>query len=146
MIDLQGLGDQLQEIRRMRKMTQEQLAENACLSAHYVGNLEQGVRSPSLSSLLQLCHALGVTPDQLLKHSISPEMLAGLTVKLSDSKTLRETANVLSDMLSDYLVPDDEESFPFEFNSAEPPAECDNFSYTVTLSDLLLGKSKLDNP
>ena len=108
--DLEGFGAQVAAIRRERNMTQEELAERAALSPHYVGNIEQGVRRPSLTSIMQLCTALGATPDQLFKDSISREMLEGISVAVNSATTLRETMDVLTVMLSDLLPLEDEET------------------------------------
>lgn len=117
MINLSAFGRQLQSLRNARNITQEQLAERSGLSAHYIGNLEQGVRTPSSIALMRLCHALGTTPDYLLKDSISEEMLSGLSVNLSDTTTLRDALTVFDELLSDYLGFDDE---PAEYLCTSP--------------------------
>lgn len=109
-MNLQGLAAQIRSIRLERGLTQEQLAELSGLSAHYIGNLEQAVRRPSLNAIFQICHGLGATPNQLLKDSISEEMLSGLSVPVNDLNTLRQTISTLADALSDVLLLEDEES------------------------------------
>lgn len=141
LIDLSAFGRQLQAVRIARSMTQEQLAECSGLSAHYIGNLEQGVRTPSSIALMRLCHALGTTPDHLLKDSISDEMLSGLSVNLSKTTTLRDALVVFDDLLSDYFGFDDE---PTEAPAIPSPSS--NPVYAEgTLSDLLLRMSE-DEP
>jgi transcriptional regulator with XRE-family HTH domain len=57
-------------LRRKRhdlKMTQEELAERAGLSARYVGAIERGDVSPSVTVLGQIAEALGSEPGDLLK-------------------------------------------------------------------------------
>lgn len=137
MIDLFAFGRQLQTIRNERGMTQEQLAEHSGLSAHYIGNLEQGVRTPSSIALMRLCHALGTTPDHLLKDSISDEMLCGLCVNLSDMTTLRDALVIFDDLLSDYLGFDGEPANASVIRAASD----DPFFEECTLSDLLLRMS-----
>ena len=137
MINLSAFGRQLQTIRIEHHMTQEDLAERSGLSAHYIGNLEQGVRTPSSIALMRLCHALGTTPDTLLKDSISEEMLRGLSVNLSDVTTLRDALVIFDDLLSDYLGFDDEPANA----SVTRTSSDDPFFEEGTLSDLLLRMS-----
>jgi len=57
-------------LRRRRhdlKMTQEELAERAGLSARYVGAIERGDVAASVTVLGQIAEALGSEPGDLLK-------------------------------------------------------------------------------
>ena len=57
-------------LRRKRhdlEMTQEELAERAGLSARYVGAIERGDVSASVTVLGQIAEALGSEPGDLLK-------------------------------------------------------------------------------
>lgn len=47
-------------------MTLEQLAERAGLSPNYIGSVENGLRDPSLSTILALARGLRVAPGELL--------------------------------------------------------------------------------
>lgn len=143
MIDLIGFGMRLQAIREARGMTQEQLAGKSGLSAHYIGNLEQGIRKPSSTSLLKLCHALGTTPNDLLQDSLSEEMLKGLCVDISHATTLRDALSVFERVLGDYLCEDDKESMNFSVD----PAHADDLEDhdADTLSTLLLRMAQEEN-
>ncbi len=55
--------------RHDQKMTQEELAERAGLSARYVGAIERGDVSASVTVLGQIAEALGVEPGDLLRRS-----------------------------------------------------------------------------
>jgi len=59
----------LRRKRHDRYMTQEELAERAGLSARYVGAIERGAVSASVTVLGQLAEALGVEPGDLLRRS-----------------------------------------------------------------------------
>ena len=59
-------------LRRKRhdlEMTQEELAEHAGLSAHYVGAIERGDVSASVTVLGQIADALGIEPGDLLRRA-----------------------------------------------------------------------------
>lgn len=144
MINLLGFGRQLQSIRTERGLTQEQLADRSGLSAHYIGNLEQGVRKPSATALITLCHALGTTPDRLLQDSISEEMRQGLSVDISHATTLREALHAFQDILSDYLCGGEEEPECFGIPQSRIPAPEDE-TREDTLSVLLLRMPKQED-
>jgi len=57
----------LRRKRHDRHMTQEELAERAGLSARYVGAIERGDVSASVTVLGQIAEALGVEPGDLLR-------------------------------------------------------------------------------
>jgi transcriptional regulator with XRE-family HTH domain len=59
-------------MRRKRhdlKMTQEELAERAGLSARYVGAIERGDASASVTVLGRIAEALGAEPGDLLRRA-----------------------------------------------------------------------------
>ncbi|HXQ05412.1 MAG TPA: helix-turn-helix transcriptional regulator [Bradyrhizobium sp.] len=59
----------LRRKRHDQHMTQEELAERAGLSTRYVGAIERGDVSASVTVLGQIAEALGVEPGDLLRRS-----------------------------------------------------------------------------
>ena len=59
-------GKTLRRLRTARDLTQERLAGAANLTTGYVNTLERGMQVPSLTTIVKLAHALGVTPSDLL--------------------------------------------------------------------------------
>ncbi len=59
----------LRRIRHDKKLTQEELADTAGLSARYIGAVERAGVSASITVLGQIADALGVEPGDLLKVS-----------------------------------------------------------------------------
>ncbi len=53
-------GKHIRSLRRVRDMTQEQLAERAGMSLQNIGEIERGRGNPTLVSLEKLAAALGV--------------------------------------------------------------------------------------
>lgn len=67
MTDLRGrLGARLRQLRKARRLTQEQLAERAGLSYKFIGEVERGRANPSLTTLGRLSDALDVSLVDLL--------------------------------------------------------------------------------
>jgi len=61
------LAKKVQETRRKKNMSQEELADRAELYRTYVGHIENGRYSPSGYVLYKLIRALGVNPKELLE-------------------------------------------------------------------------------
>ncbi|HVI53385.1 MAG TPA: helix-turn-helix transcriptional regulator [Candidatus Sulfotelmatobacter sp.] len=62
------MAGNLRRIRHDQKLTQEELADRAGLSARYVGAIERGDVSASVTVLGQIAEALGIEPGILLKN------------------------------------------------------------------------------
>ncbi len=65
-VDYALIGRRLAEIRKSRKLTQEKLAEQTDLANNYISNIENSRSIPSLETLVKLCEALDVTPNEIL--------------------------------------------------------------------------------
>lgn len=62
-----AFGAVLQEYRILRGMTQERLGFEAHLDRTFISLLERGQRQPSLNTVFQLSHALGLSPAQFVQ-------------------------------------------------------------------------------
>jgi len=65
--------ERLETARKLRGLSQTQLATNAGLPASSVSHFEAGGRKPSFDNLKRLATALNVTTDYLLGRSDTPE-------------------------------------------------------------------------
>ena len=68
---VQLLGVNVRHYRKLKGMTQEQLAVEAGMERSYVSDLERGTRNPSVVALSRLADALEVKPSTLLEVHIS---------------------------------------------------------------------------
>src|SRR5438105_2391144 len=59
-------GERLRKLRTERRLTQEELAEAAGITATYTSDLERGTKVPSLTIVLKLARAFDVDVSQLL--------------------------------------------------------------------------------
>ncbi|MBO5269255.1 MAG: helix-turn-helix transcriptional regulator [Clostridia bacterium] len=71
------MGDRIKEARRNQKMTQEQLAERLDISVEFVGQIERGLKLPSMHVFIKLIEALNVSADYLLRDVVSTGQLFG---------------------------------------------------------------------
>lgn len=62
----QRFGEALRQIRKKKGFTQEALAHKAGVTPAYVGQLERGLKSPSLWTIHRLSQVLGVSMRDLV--------------------------------------------------------------------------------
>lgn len=60
-------GISIKKLREQKKITQEALAEIADIHTSYIGQIERGLRYPSLKVLFRIADALNVKPADLLR-------------------------------------------------------------------------------
>lgn len=60
------LGANVRRYRKLKRMTQEQLALDVGMERSYVSDLERGTRNPSVRALGRLAEVLEVEPSALL--------------------------------------------------------------------------------
>ena len=64
--DISEMGSRLFAIRKSCGLTQAQAAEAAGISLNTYAEIERGVVNTGIESIIQICRALHVTPDQFL--------------------------------------------------------------------------------
>lgn len=73
-MDYIAFGQRIRRIRKQNRLTQEELAEQAGISASFLGHIERGSRIASLETLMQLCRALAVSPNDLLGEPLTAQV------------------------------------------------------------------------
>lgn len=67
MVDIKKkFGEKMRQIRKRKKISQEDLAFKAGLHRTYISDIERGARNLSLINIEKIATALGVNPDDLL--------------------------------------------------------------------------------
>jgi len=61
----QKLGQRIAELRRARKLTQEQLAEAVGCSVEFISLVERGVNAPSVAGLEKFAKVLSIEVKEL---------------------------------------------------------------------------------
>lgn len=59
--DLKECGKRIQQIRKERELTQEQLAEKLNVSQNTIAKIESGLRRPSIDFLLEISELFNVS-------------------------------------------------------------------------------------
>ncbi len=88
-MNIQGLGKQIKSARNDRRLTAEQLAELCNINSVYLRQIEGGVKTPSLPVFIDICNALGVSPDYLLQDDLSTNEIS----QIREVEALWETAS-----------------------------------------------------
>ena len=57
----------LKELRKEKKLTQEQLAAHADLETTFISFLERSQRQPTITTIWKLCKGLDVSPTEMIK-------------------------------------------------------------------------------
>ena len=70
MVDYELLGRRIKMKRRSKKRTQKDVADAIRVSPSYYGNIERGLRIPSVDTLVAIANTLGVGTDFLLADSL----------------------------------------------------------------------------
>ena len=98
------LGAKIREARSRKGYTQEVLAEKADIGVMYLGEIERGMKMPSLRVFINLVEALDISADYILRNELSSGkeyVFDELTKKLENlSPRQRKTA---CDILDAYI-------------------------------------------
>ena len=92
------LGQKIRALRKERKQTLETLAEAADIGLVYLGEIERGIKMPSLKTFIKLVNALDVSADELigLETKSGRDYYAQKLSEQMQSLTQEETAAVLA--------------------------------------------------
>lgn len=61
------LGENIKKLRKKNNMTQQQLADRACVKRPLITDIENDKKSPSVQNLISIAKALGCTLDDLVR-------------------------------------------------------------------------------
>ena len=90
--NLKAIGDNLYAVRKTKGYTQADVAELSDLSDRTYADIERGTTAMRVDTLLKICSALGITPDNILvsedeKEPLQEEILKDLNNCQSAQKT-----------------------------------------------------------
>ena len=100
-IDLTEIGNRISVERRRNNITQEQLAEKINRSTQFVSTLERGAAGASLETIINLCDALSVSSEWLLRGKDAAPDAVRIAMKLT---TLSEQQLAIVDRITDNMI------------------------------------------
>ena len=78
-MDKKAFGKRLNMARKERGLTGEKLAELCNINATYLRQIEGGTKVPSMPIFVSLCQQLRVSPNYLLKDTLSDNEYSDIT-------------------------------------------------------------------
>ena len=99
-----ALGQKIREARKSKGYTRHVLAEKAGIGEVYLGEIERGLKMPSLNSFLRIVTALDISADYILREELpsgKEYIFDEITQKLKDL-TLKQRKTAV-DILDAYL-------------------------------------------
>lgn len=100
--DLYAIGNKLFELRKRRGLTQAEVAEKAGLSDRTYADIERGTANMRTETLLKICDALSITPDEILTEASSVELKQSELFEKLSSCSVKEKETALK-ILEAYL-------------------------------------------
>jgi len=76
---LKAFGKHIRDLRRQRKMSQEQLSVHIGITVVSVSHLERGVHAPTFNKLGPLANAFGIEVWELFQGLAKPQAVGGKT-------------------------------------------------------------------
>lgn len=92
-LNYKQIGHRVRSMRKIRKLTQAELAERTGLSVPYISHIENGIKQVSLQALVKIAEALECTADRLLYENQTSScrvLQSELTEVLSDCNTAEQ--------------------------------------------------------
>ena len=94
---LTRLAKRIRQLRKVYKMSQEQLAEKADLHPTFVGNIERAEKNPTITSLEKIARAFNIPLIELLAFPDDHKLIHSNTQTLNKALKLLEIARELGE-------------------------------------------------
>jgi transcriptional regulator with XRE-family HTH domain len=93
-MDMIKIGERIREIRKQHNFTIAELSERADISANFLGNIERGVDTPSVETLINIANALFVGVDVLVKESLEIEFVENAQIDFESMEIMKEISSM----------------------------------------------------
>ena len=101
--NLYEVGNRLMALRKKAGLTQAQVAEIANLSDRTYADIERGTANMRLETLIRICRALHITPDEILTNDIQNMEMRGYEMISRLRKYPQKVQKAVYDMIEVYL-------------------------------------------
>ena len=103
-MDKETMGKRIREQRKKQNLTLDKFSESIGIGLVYLGEIERGVKMPSVNTLIKIINALDISADVLLRYEMvaaKPYVLDEITERMKDltPPQLKMVSDVLEAML-----------------------------------------------
>ena len=85
-LNLEMLGKRIRQGRLRLDLTQYALAEEVGVSQNFLGDIERGIKAPSITTAIRLANVLDISLEVLFAESLTNQVNETKDVVLSDSQ------------------------------------------------------------
>lgn len=85
-LNLEMLGKRIKQGRLRLGLTQYALAEDVGVSQNFLGDIERGIKAPSITTAIRLANVLNISLDVMFAESLSNQVNETKDVILTDSQ------------------------------------------------------------
>ena len=103
------IGKRIREQRKRYDLTLEELSEIVGIGTVYLGEIERGIKMPSINTFIKIINALDISADILLRDEVAaakPYILNEITNKMKDLSPacLKMVTDVFYAMLANFNI------------------------------------------
>jgi len=88
-MDMLKIGSKIRDERKKHNFTIAELSERANISSNFLGNIERGVDTPSLETLINIANALFIGVDRLVKDSLDIKSIEEKSIDFESMDIMR---------------------------------------------------------
>jgi len=102
-LNLEMLGKRIKQGRLRLDLTQYALAEEVGVSQNFLGDIERGIKAPSITTAIRLANVLNISLDVLFAESLTNQVNETRDIVLSDTQlaTLKKFVKDMKDTFVD---------------------------------------------
>lgn len=104
MLNKSSFGKKLRSARTSKGLTQFELAEKINISPNFLGDIERGIKLPSLPTLILLCNTLKVSLDYLFAGSLDNLEVEEEVAEYFTDKQLKVMKNVIKQINDNFDI------------------------------------------
>lgn len=101
-LNLEMLGKRIKQGRLKKDMTQFALAEEVGVSQNFLGDIERGIKAPSITTSIRIANVLGISLDVLFSESIDLEVNETADIYFTD-KQLSILKKIVKDVKNTFV-------------------------------------------
>lgn len=79
-----AVGNRIRYFRRLQSISQEELALRANLNPAYFGQVERGLKCPTVDTLYKIAKAMNISPAELLRTESLPDYSTDHTRRMNE--------------------------------------------------------------